>query len=261
MVFKLKIALVQFDSLWEQSEENLQQAEQYIARASADECELIVFPEMFTTGFSMNLDAIGSADNRGAQARLKAYSKQYQITILSGIAEYSDTSNKANNIAMVSDPIGDCLLSYRKQTPFSFANENAFFEAGDASGTFTLGGVNCGVFICYDLRFPELFRRIAKQVQVMFVIANWPESRRCHWQALLTARAIENQCFVVGVNRIGVDGNGLSYVGDSRVVNPLGETVLEMDASMAYAVTEIDIPSVATTRERFPFLADMKGSV
>jgi predicted amidohydrolase len=114
------------------------------------------------------------------------------------------------------------------------------------------------VFICYDLRFPEIFRQIAEEVEVIFVIANWPHTREMHWQNLLIARAIENQCFIVGVNRIGNDGVGLKYNGSSMVINPSGEVLLQTDKITEYDTCDIDISMVSKTRKDFPFLEDIR---
>ena len=117
------------------------------------------------------------------------------------------------------------MALYTKMYPFSPAREHRHYEAGAAPVVFELAGAWCGVFICYDLRFPEAFRSIAKNVQAVFVIANWPRSRIEQWDILLRARAIENQCYSIGVNRTGLDGNGLYYSGSSQIVDPRGKVL------------------------------------
>ncbi|MEA3404116.1 MAG: nitrilase-related carbon-nitrogen hydrolase, partial [Pseudomonadota bacterium] len=167
-------------------------------------------------------------------------------------------SNKALNTALVFDRNGTEQACYIKNHSFSFANEDRYYQASNQQVIFNIDHTPCSVFICYDLRFPELFRKVAKQSEMIFVIANWPASRQQHWQALLQARAIENQCFMVGVNRTGEDGNGLLYEGGSSVINPLGEMLSYMSAESNYLVTEVNPQETLKVRERFPFLNDMK---
>ena len=114
------------------------------------------------------------------------------------------------------------------------------------------------MFICYDLRFPEIFRQVAREVEVIFVIANWPYTRELHWQNLLIARAIENQCFIVGVNRIGDDGVGLKFHGASMVIDPLGKILMQTDKKTEYEVCEFDTSEVVKVRKKFPFLDDIR---
>jgi predicted amidohydrolase len=130
--------------------------------------------------------------------------------------------------------------------------------AGDNVTTFCIDGVSCSVFICYDLRFPEVFRKVAKQVQAIFVIANWPCERVEHWNALLKARAIENQCFMIGVNRTGIDGNGIRYCGASCIIDPMGSFICSGSQSDEYLVCAFDSARVNEVRSQFPFLKDMR---
>jgi predicted amidohydrolase len=158
----------------------------------------------------------------------------------------------------VFDKLGHELAKYSKLHPFNFANEGKYFDAGDDIITFELEGTACSVFICYDLRFPEVFRQVSKDVEVIFVVANWPNSRQRHWEMLLIARAIENQCYVVGVNRIGKDGVGQKFNGSSMVIDPLGEVLLHTNKTNEYSVCDLSLNKVAMVREKFPFLSDMR---
>jgi predicted amidohydrolase len=130
--------------------------------------------------------------------------------------------------------------------------------AGDNVTTFDIDGLPSSIFICYDLRFPEVFRKVAKQVQAIFVIANWPSERVEHWNALLKARAIENQCFIIGVNRTGIDGNGIHYSGSSCVIDPTGSFICSGGESEEYLVSDFDSAQVSKVRAQFPFLRDMR---
>jgi len=164
------------------------------------------------------------------------------------------------NAALLVDPGGKEALRYRKVHPFSLAGEHEHYAAGGEVLTVAIDGVRVTPLVCYDLRFPELFRLAADGTDLFLIIANWPEARRHHWQALLAARAIENQAYVLGVNRVG-EGDGMKYAGDSRLIDPLGE-ILAGASWQAVAVTgEVDEGQVAAVRERFGFLEDRRGEL
>ena len=148
---------------------------------------------------------------------------------------------------------------YRKIHPFSFANEEKYFSAGNDIVATNIGDVKIGLTVCYDLRFPELYRLYAKEkVDIIIDIANWPSVRVEHWKHLLKARAIENQCFIVGVNRVGVDGKSNEYNGCSGVFNPMGKEIVLVENDEKIIQSEIDIAEVNETRTKFRFLDDMK---
>ena len=153
---------------------------------------------------------------------------------------------------------GVLLTTYTKIHPFSYANEDAHYQAGNNLKKVNIGGATIGLTICYDLRFPELYQGYSKDCQVLLNIANWPERRVTHWKALIKARAIENQVFVVGVNRIGKDGNSLQYVASSEIVSPYGEELKGVSLSEEVAVYEIDLGEVAQYRKEFPVKNDRK---
>jgi predicted amidohydrolase len=146
---------------------------------------------------------------------------------------------------------------YAKIHPFSYAREHERFAAGDVHVTVDVEGVRVSLFVCYDLRFADEFWALAHDTDCYLVVANWPESRREHWRALLVARAIENQAYVVGVNRVG-QGGGLDYVGDSRIVDPLGDVLAEATGEEAVLIADLDPASVTEVRAKFPFLADRR---
>ena len=148
---------------------------------------------------------------------------------------------------------------YDKRYPFSYAQENEYYRAGDKAITVPINGIRYTPTVCYDLRFNDAYWPVALDTDCYLVVANWPESRRHHWKTLLVARAIENQAYVVGVNRVGIDPN-VSYSGDSLVIDPLGEIVAECPPGMeATLIAEIDPNKVAETREKFPFMNDRKS--
>ncbi len=253
----MKIASIQLNIEWEDKEVNFRRSEIFTERAKSDNCNVIVFPETFNSGFSMNVKTIGEVPNGETFDHLSQLAKKYNISIIGGYAE-STNSGKGRNIALVLDSDGRTLAKYSKNHPFSYVDEHKYYEPGDSQSIFEIDGTSSSVFICYDLRFPELFRKVAKQVSVIFVIANWPLARQEQWESLLKARAIENQCFIVGVNRIGTDGNELTYGGGSNVFDPLGNMLSRGGSTQEYIVTEINESEVTEVRRKFPFLKDMK---
>jgi len=254
----MKIALIQMDPAWESRTVNYAGAEKFCKRAALEACDVIVFPEMFDTGFSMNIPALGRG-GKGETARvLSGLAKRYGLNIIAGFAEKTPGREKAKNLAVVFDRNGSGIASYTKMRPFTFADEDKYFSAGNSSVVFSVEGVPASVFICYDLRFPEIFREVAREVRIIFVIANWPERRKDHWETLLKARAIENQCFVVGVNRTGKDGNGIRYPGASHVYGPTGKDICAGGPKALFIACEIDPEEVTKVRCRFPFLDDIR---
>jgi omega-amidase len=224
----MKIALMQMDILWEDKGQNLKKAEDLLIKAHNEECDVAVFPEMFSTGFSMNNSEIAEKPNGFILNRLQKMAAHRDIFIIAGIAEIVDKHYE--NRAYVIDRKGVISDHYSKNYGFSYSGEDTKYHSGDKQVIIDIEGIPSSVFICYDLRFPELFRNVAQSVSIMFVIANWPDSRIDHWNALLKARAIENQCFVVGVNSIGDE----------------------------WIFVEIDERETAFVRQRFPFLKDLK---
>ncbi|HHT00305.1 MAG TPA: carbon-nitrogen family hydrolase [Thiomicrospira sp.] len=253
----MRIASIQLDSVWQDAEANLTALASYRKQLKKDLVDVVVLPELFHSGFSMNTKQIQQDRTGLVYSKLSQLAKELGIYIIAGVALKSD-GNKALNSALVFDRNGTEQACYIKNYAFSYANEDQFYQAGTQQVIFNIDDAACSVFICYDLRFPEVFRKVAQQVEMVFVIANWPASRQQHWQTLLQARAIENQCFVVGVNRTGEDGNGLLYEGGSSVISPFGEILSGMDADSHYLVTEVDPKQALTIRERFPFLNDMQ---
>lgn len=254
----MKLALAQMNIAWENNQENLAAAAELAGKASASGCDALVFPEMFTTGFTMNVRNIRREDDGETARTLSRLAARFRIHIIAGYQALSEIDGRPRNLAVVFDREGARVATYAKMHPFSLAQEDRFYAAGDRPVTFPLCDMRAGIFICYDLRFPEVFREIAREVQAVFVIANWPESRKDHWLTLLKARAIENQCFVIGVNRVGRDGNGLDYGGGSTVWDPQGGLICSAGEKEDLAVCEILPDFVIEVRTRFPFLQDMR---
>jgi omega-amidase len=253
--FFVKIALLQMDGAWENPARNHERARALAAKAGAGGARLCVLPEMFSTGFTMNVAAL--REDSGTERFLADLARECRVAVVAGYAERA-RGGRARNLAGVWDAEGGLLARYAKMHPFSPAGEDRCFEAGEGPVLFGIEGMEASVFICYDLRFPEVFREVAPRAAALFVLANWPRSRREHWLVLLRARAIENQCFVVGVNRVGTDGNGIAYCGDSAVFGPEGETLLVAGDGEGVFPAELDPALVQEARRRLPALRDRR---
>lgn len=253
----LTVAGVQPDIAWEQPDTNLRRADEAVARAAADGARLVVLPEMFATGFSMNAEAMAShADVIGAW--VTAAARRHSVWLLAGLAVPGEA--RPRNEARLVDPDGQMQAAYHKVHPFSLAREHEHFEGGTTIATVEVEGVRITPLVCYDLRFPELFRAAAARTDLFVVVANWPEARRTHWRALLQARAIENQAFVLGVNRVG-EGDRLRYAGDSVLHDPLGEALATAAAQPGRVQGVVHAAQVRDVRARYSFLADRRPTV
>ena len=257
----MKVRCLQWNSDWQDSQANLDRLEEWMRqympkeRSVDSSASVLVLPELFTSGFSMKPEQFSEPLQGVVTTQLSKLAMEYHCYLIAGVAV--DEKGAYRNSALVFNPDGVLLSHYIKQRSFSYAGENLVYQSGEKTALYEIEGVICASFICYDLRFPELFRAVAKSAEVIFVIANWPGSRQSHWEALLKARAIENQCFIVGVNRIGTDGNNLTYIGGSMVVNPLGDVIVY--ASKVDESIDVDLPidQVKETRTAMPFLQDM----
>lgn len=249
----MKIGLIEFNTEWESKESNYKGVLPLLEDAASRGCDIVVLPEMFNTGFSMNIDSIGEEINGSAHNFLSMAAKEHRINIIAGFPVRESGDKKGRNIAAVYDRKGERIAEYAKINLFTPLNEHLFYYPGSETVLFNIDGIPSSVFICFDLRFPELFRRVAKDVKMIFLLANWPSSREDHWRTLLKSRAIENQCFVIGVNRKGIDGNSIHYSGGSAIFNPFGEEInLKTDGELLTGVIEPEV--VSQVRARYPFL-------
>lgn len=251
----MKAGLFQFSPVWEAPEKNIEIIEKLIFENSI-KYDLIVFPELTLTGFTMNslkyaedLAGISHTYFMKLAARLKT-------NIFAGLIEYDD--NKIFNSLVHFDEFGLVHARYRKVHPFSMSSENRYYNAGDELVITEINKTKIGLSICYDLRFPELYRLYAKEkVEVMINIANWPIPRIEHWKSLLKARAIENQFYMIGVNRTGDDPQ-YNYCGASAVFDPMGELKLMADEKVGIFEVELNLEDIKRIRTELPFLNDMK---
>lgn len=218
----MKIALVSLDQFWEDKQKNINACEAFISEASNAKSELIIFPEMTLTGFSMNIEKIGEIEEESFTInKFKSLSKAYNIAIIFGMV--IKKGEKAENRLVFLSNNGDVLETYTKIHSFAFAQEDKFYSSGNQIKSTIFKEHRIGLTICYDLRFPDMYSALSTNCDIIVNIANWPAVRKSHWKALLKARAIENQLFIIGVNRIGVDGTGKSYDESTMVINANGE--------------------------------------
>lgn len=249
----IKIALAQMNIVWEDKAENYKKAEAFMKEAFGNGTEAIFFPEMSFTGFSMNTAATKETEYETVSC-MKTLARQYQMYV--GFGWVKDCGQKCENHYTIVDKEGNVISDYAKIHPFSYSGEDAKFQGGSAITHFRLKGTECSNFICYDLRFPEIFQQASKKAHVMIVPANWPAKRREHWKTLLRARAIENQVYVLAINCVGEIG-GLSYSGDSGVLNPNGDLLVSLSDKEGCLYCEL--PNDAEDfREAFPVKRDRR---
>ena len=255
----MKIALCQFHIEWENKDLNIRRAEKFVREAADASCELILFPEMSYTGFSSNVDKTKENDGQ-TQMKMQSLAQEYKIAIGYGwVKENEDKHEKAENHYSIIEKSGEMLSDYTKIHSFEYGGEGKQFVSGNKLSLFKLNEINFAQFICYDLRFPEIFQVASNSADVLLVPANWPRKRKEHWNCLLRARAIENQAYVLGINCVGEIG-GLDYSGNSCVVNPDGK--VEVALSELEGVIFADIcKEKLSIRESFPVKKDRKNDL
>jgi len=253
----MKIALASINQKWEDKIHNLNLCESIVKRAKENFAEIIIFPEMTLTGFTMNTEY--SAEDKSNSFSIKAFSKMAKknnIFIIAGIVfKYK---NKVTNSAVAISNKGTQLSQYNKIHLFSFANENIFFTPGKKLSKFIFSRLTVGLTICYDLRFPEIYSALAKNCEMIINIANWPKERLTHWRKLLDSRAIENQIIMVGVNRTGKDGNNFNYELSSRVIDFNGDLIKPFYSHRNLDIYDIDYVSNYKRQVKFLIREDRR---
>lgn len=250
----MRVAAVQFDIVWEDKHANHRIIEDMLAAADIQKNTYVLLPELGDTGFSFAMDKI--VDDRSLPWAQRL-AQRMGIWLQPGFAEYGP-DGKGRNCAAIISPQGNVLGIYRKVHPFSYGSEAQHYRGGEELLLRSCcGAVTCPM-ICYDLRFPELWRIAARSGAELFTIgASWPNARQTHWRALLIARAIENQAYVVSVNRIGVDPH-VQYAGGSMIVSPTGEILAEATDSAIVLQADLDLDALHRWRNEFPALKDMR---
>ena len=252
----MTVLLVQLDTVWEDKAANHAQLAALLHDASPEPGTLVVLPEMWATGFSLNVPAITETPARETEAFMAAQAKAHGVWLLGGIVT-TGADGRGRNQAVVFGPQGQEVARYTKIHPFSYGQETQHYGRGSEITLFSWQGFTVAPFVCYDLRFPQVFRHAAQLgADVFCVLANWPQAREDHWITLLKARAIENQAYVIGVNRCGQDPN-LSYGGRSLVFGPRGEVLGDAGTETGFVSARLDLAALREYRREFPVLDDI----
>lgn len=251
----LTITLIQTELFWEDIPANLSSFDDKLD-AITEETDLIILPEMFSTGFSMNAAELAEAMDGSAVTWIRSRSITKNADIMGSVI--IEENGKYYNRLLWAKPDGT-LTTYDKKHLFRMTGEHEVFTPGSRLLTVTVKGWKLRPFICYDLRFPIWNRNIDNQYDVGIYIANWPFNRGAHWKILLPARAVENQCYVIGLNRVGKDGNGLTYSGDSSIIDPMGEVLFhQADTPFTYTA-RLNYDRIREYRENLAAWRDADG--
>lgn len=272
----MRICLAQTDIVWEDKAANMRCCRELLAEAAEAGADVVVFPELSLTGFTMNAALAEEENGFAVQSfceatwtlrkptpkgdtmspnRASAATKEPSLAAIFGFACRSG-GVITNRVCLAQN--GAIKAAYDKIHPFSYGGESAVYSGGERLVTVPLCGMTAGFSICYDLRFPEMFQALSQSCDVIFVTANWPDSRSYHWDTLLRARAVENQCYIAGCNRCGDDGCGLHYSGGSMICSPTGEVIARADSGAQLVYADISAEEVAAVRRAFPLKADRR---
>lgn len=249
----LKVATIQSDLAWEDKEINITHFEAQFEKLASQKVDLLVLPEMFTTGFSMQTEKLAEANTDITVKWMQTMAMHYQFLLTGSIIVKE--KDKYYNRQLFAFPDGK-LQHYDKRHLFRMGNEHLHYTAGKERVIIHYKGWNILPQICYDLRFP-VWSRNRNDYDLLLYIANFPTQRSKVWQTLLTARAIENQCYVIGCNRIGTDGKGMIYSGDSQILSPKGEVIALAPKNMPCLLTaSLALDELRCFREKFPVYLD-----
>lgn len=246
----MKVEICQTNIIWENKMENLNKAEMFIKKSKSN---LILFPEMSFTGFSMNTSAIGEKDSFTINYIKNMAIKNNKAI---GFGWVYKSEDKAENHYTFVNSNGEILSDYIKIHPFSYSGEDKYFKKGNKINIFKFMDFKISSLICYDLRFPEIFQAVSKKSDIIIVAANWPKARADHWKTLIKARAIENMCYIIGINCVGKVGK-LNYNGDSCVVSPDGKIIEMLSNEEGSIVFDIE-NDVEKYRKSFPTKIDRR---
>jgi len=253
----VRIAAVQHDIVWEDRDANFERLAPQVGRAVGAGAELVLLTETFSTGFSMT-PGIGEPEGGPSSQFLAERAAEHGVWVGGTCPEIAEGEELPYNSFVLAGPDGT-THRYRKLHPFTHAGEHERFRAGAKPVTLQIGDLRVTPFVCYDLRFANVFWKAAPETDLYLVPANWPSPRRLHWQTLLQARAIENQAYVVGCNRVGTAGDGTEHVGDTRIVSPMGELLATAAGGETIVLADVDPADVSSTRDRLRFLPDRRG--
>ena len=255
----MKVSCIQMNVAAGKPEINFTRAETLVRKAAQKKPDVIVLPETWNTGFAPKHVDPAQADENGARTKtlFSALAKELSVNIVAG-SVVTLKKGRLHNTAYVFSRAGECIAEYDKTHLFSPVGEAETFAPGDCIANFALDGVPCGIIICYDIRFPELVRALAlMEMDILFVVAQWPKSRRKQLNCMLRARAIENQCYAVLSNGCGV-ANEVRFGGGSAIVDPLGETLAIAGGNERIITAELDLGLLGPMRAALPVLQDRR---
>jgi len=249
---QLHITLIQPDIVWEDKEANLRQYETILAGITGPR-QVVALPEMFTTGFSMAPERLAEPMDGNSVAWMAKMAVEHRCILTASLMIVEDA--KYYNRMLWVQPDGR-IGFYDKRHLFAYGHEDKHYTAGETRLIAQVNGWRINLQVCYDLRFPVWARNQGDQYDVLLYVANWPEQRSLAWKTLLQARAIENMCYVAGVNRVGADPKGNNYTGDSSVFGPLGELIWQETNNATWHTVTLDKTLLQKTRTTLPFLND-----
>ncbi len=258
---KLTISLAQMDVKLGDPAANLATVQRLSAEAAATSADLLVLPELWSTGYDLtNAERHATAETDGIFAQVSGLARTHQLAIV-GSCLATDDLGRVTNTATFHDRDGSLLASYSKLHLFRLMDEDQYLAPGDTLGLVDSAWGQIGLAICYDLRFPELFRALALAgVSAVILPAEWPYPRLSHWRTLLRARAIENQLYMIACNRVGISAE-TSFFGHSCIIDPWGENVVEGDDAPALLTATIDLAEVSAVRSRIPVFDDRRPNL
>ncbi|RXZ80205.1 carbon-nitrogen family hydrolase [Paenibacillaceae bacterium] len=260
---QLNIALIQMTVKAGDPEANFKHLQKQLELAISQEKrpDVIMFPEMWNTGYALEqINELADVNGERTKALLSAFSKQHKVNLIAGsIAERQESG--VRNTTYAFDRSGELHADYSKIHLFRLMDEEKYLQAGNKVGSLAVDGNEAGMMICYDIRFPELSRKLALGgAKMLFVPAQWPNPRLHHWRTLLIARAIENQMYVIACNRVGTSGD-TSFFGHSLIIDPWGEVIAEAGSEETILQASIDLALVDEVRGRIPVFEDRRSSL
>jgi predicted amidohydrolase len=255
----MRVACCQLDIAWEDKPANYRRVERLVSEADLAPGTLLLLPEMFATGFTMNSAAVAEAVDGPTACFVADLARQRRLCVAAGVVIRDPAHARPRNECLVFGADGRPMARYAKTHLFSFAGETEHYMPGADAVLFDWQAARVAPAICYDLRFPEQFRAvIAEGAELLTLIACWPAPRQSHWLTLLAARAIENQCFVAAANRCGRDPSGLEYAGRSQILDPRGTVLADAGNQESVIQAEIDLEAQRVYRREFPALNDLR---
>lgn len=253
----MKICLAQTNIVWEDKAANMRRCRELMKEAVESGAELVIFPELSLTGFTMNASLAEHSDGETVLF-FQEITRELHTAAAFGFA--CNSNGRITNRLCIADH-GNITAEYDKIHPFSYGGECNVYSGGARIVTAKVCGMTVGLSVCYDLRFPEIYQAMSEGCQLILVIANWPDSRMYHWNTLMRARAIENQCYIAGCNRCGT-GGGLVYSGGSMICSPTGEVISAAEPykkQLIYA--DISKEEVSGIRNGFPLKKDRRQNL